>query len=827
MPMLCKPTRSALLLAMLSFSGVAHAQWGGAFVENRGQWPDSVLFQASLPDHTVWVMADGWMSDLREPFEPLSNQPAGRPTAGQASSAAVLPEPAEPRRAHALRFRWKAVGSSPTSRVQTHGESSYVLHFLKGPKPEDHVTNVRSFDEVVIERAQGQALRFRARGGLLDVSLSETLTLERTGDAPLHVSGASALSTDSDVLTASTRWADVPVARLLLVRGSSAYAPAVSDAANVGFGSDAVPLRGAFEDSQGARGSSTGAWATYLGGGGQDYPYGVAAYRDGRVVVCGYTTSSDFPTTPGAYDDEYANNDGYVARLSSDGSKTEFVTFIGGGGFGFVRKVVLDSAERIVIGGLATGAFSPVAVKLGTGGRSQMPFVARLSDDGSQVEYEARLDGAFFFNGLGMILDSEDRPILVSAATDEFYTTPGAYDRTYNGPALDGQTQCVGDAYVARITSDGTALDFATFLGGSGCEEITAVALTSVGNIIVGGNTISSDFPTTSGAFNRELSSRFDDPDYRGFESFVSVLSSDGSQLLASTYVGPGIIDDVAAGTDGTLYAITLAYKEDIDNDFPVTPDAFDPSFNGGLFDIYLIGLNASAGLHYATFIGSPSNEYGKSLSVDDRGRIVIIGHTFSSSGFPVSDDAYDTDQGADIGSTEGFILRLVPDGSALDHSTFFGSRISSEGVDAGVINAQGHALIAGIIDSDGLPATSRAFDGTYNGGQDTFVARVPLPGDPVTNEPTVPISELHLGPPHPNPSSGAVSFALYLPHSGQVKIDVYDVIGRYIFAILDGPVPAGTTIVNFDSLALSPGSYLLRATTVEGNSVRMVTITR
>jgi hypothetical protein len=162
--------------------------------------------------------------------------------------------------------------------------------------------------------------------------------------------------------------------------------------------------------------------------------------------------------------------------------------------------------------------------------------------------------------------------VVVSGRTgsSDFPTTSGAYDQTYNGGA--------GDAYVAKLSSTGSTLLWATLLGGSADDGACSVAIAPSGSVVVVGVTYSANFPTTQDAYDRSWNGLDD--------AFVAVLSSTGSDLLESTYLGGASREP----TDGASFT-ALATLDPSGNaivtgrtsspDFPTTPGAYDPSFNG------------------------------------------------------------------------------------------------------------------------------------------------------------------------------------------------------------------------------------------------------
>jgi hypothetical protein len=392
--------------------------------------------------------------------------------------------------------------------------------------------------------------------------------------------------------------------------------------------------------------------STFLGGGDEDCVTGCATAVDvlGRIFIAGMTESVDFPTTSGAYlEAPPVNLDAFVARLTSDGSAFEYVTLLGGVLDESVRAIAVDAA------GCAT--------------------------------------------------------IVGSTTSDDFPTTPGAFDRTHSDAYYPD------DAFVTRLNAAGTDLLYSTFLGGGSTDLAKAVAVDQDGDIFVAGATLSSNFPTTSGAFDTS----YNPPAPQGeSDAFFVVLSPDGngtSDLLYGTYIGAGA-DESASGMaidpsgDAYLSGTTSS------SNFPTTNGTFDTSFNGNT-DAFILKLspggNGTADLIWSSFLGHSGDESGNAVAVGPDGGAVVLGNTDSSS-FPVTAGAFDTSLG---GSYDLFVTRLTADASALVSSTFVGG--SNREYAGGLqLNTAGQVVCNGGSRSGNFPTTyQNAYDQTLGGDED------------------------------------------------------------------------------------------------------------
>jgi hypothetical protein len=308
----------------------------------------------------------------------------------------------------------------------------------------------------------------------------------------------------------------------------------------------------------------------------------------------------------------------------------------------------------------------------------------------------------------------------VTGLTDSvnFPTTPGAFDRTFNG----GES----DAFVTKLNRSGSAPIYSTFLGGTGRDFGTAIAVER-GNAYVTGLTFSADYPTTPGAF---------DPTFNGVDVFVTKLNATGSTPIYSTFLG-GTDGDEGEGIvvrDGNAYVTGVT----ISADFPTTPGAFDPTYNGNV-DAFVTKLNDSgSALIYSTFLGGARDDRGFGIAADGKGRPYVTGST-ESADFPTTPGAFDPTYSGpfeDFLLPDAFVTKLNATGSALVYSTFLGGR---RGWDSGVdIAMRGdNAYVTGFTDRGGFttdstnfPTTPGAFDRTFNGGEsDAFVTKLNATG--------------------------------------------------------------------------------------------------
>lgn len=402
--------------------------------------------------------------------------------------------------------------------------------------------------------------------------------------------------------------------------------------------------------------SPTGAllFSTFLGGSGDDWGQGIAVDPNGNIYVTGYTMSTDYPLTASAYQlGNLGNADGFVSKLSPDGSRLLYSTYLGGTGSDQGSALAADAAGNVYVTGWTTSTQFPGASSLGFqrtyGGGLTDCFVVKLDttkSNGDCMIYSSYLGGNGEDQPYGLALDASGAVYIAGyTGSRDLATSAGAVQRSFGGGSFD--------CFVAKVAPNGTALAYLTYLGGTKQDYGLGLTIDNAGMVYVCGQTQSSDFPVTPGAFQPKLTAG------AAANCFVTKLDlnrSGSSGLIFSTYFGSNGDDrpnGIAVDSWGNVY---FGGETKSVGGIPTTSDANlrSPGSNHWPF---LTKLNPSgSALLYSSYLGGGTGtSRGKGIGVDAHGNAFLAGFT-ASVDFQVTPNAY---QKSYAGQGDAFAARF------------------------------------------------------------------------------------------------------------------------------------------------------------------------
>ncbi|NES07094.1 MAG: hypothetical protein F6K22_32410 [Okeania sp. SIO2F4] len=378
-----------------------------------------------------------------------------------------------------------------------------------------------------------------------------------------------------------------------------------------------------------------------LGGSNLEEGTGITIDNQGNIYITGNTNSIDFPITPNAVQNsfgggnEFGNGDAFVAKYSPDGTLI-YATYIGGSGQDFGTDIAVDITGDIYVTGNTNSVDFPTVNALqntyGGGEFSGDAFVVKLSNDGSNILYSTYLGGQDNDFSSAIAVDNNGDVYLTgnTGATLRFPIQPipgvGNFPITENAVQNTLISEFNRDAFVSKISTDGSQLIYSTLLGGNDTEISQDITLDNSGNAYITGETRSIDFPTIN-AIQNTIGGDAD--------VFITQLNSDGTDLIFSTYYG-GVDGDIgnsiAVDDIGNIYLAGNSGSQIIGGDAVVPPVGEFPTFNalqntfgGGESDGILIKINSDRDLEYATYLGTENFDSIEGIDIDAGGNSYII----------------------------------------------------------------------------------------------------------------------------------------------------------------------------------------------------------
>lgn len=422
-------------------------------------------------------------------------------------------------------------------------------------------------------------------------------------------------------------------------------------------------------------------YSTFIGGSAAESDGRIHVDRDGNVYVSGVSGSTDFPTVNAAQPALAGGTDFVALKLSASGTLV-YSTYVGGSSFElFADGMAVDANGAAHITGqtisqnypTTPGAWDATCGTLGTCNGGFDGVVTKIAPAGSSLVYSTYVGGSNndFATDVDVDLDGNAYVVGMTRSTD-LATTAGAAQPIYNGnnpdPSFDG-----GDAFLVKLSPDGTASSYATYIGGSDDDGAFGVAVDTLGNAHVSGGTTSTDFPVTAGAFQTTFAGGVGGGanglpgQWVGGDGFVVKLNAAGSAYEYATYIG-GSNNDVLsriAVSHGTAYVSGQTRSADMP-----TLTSYQPSFGGGTFDGYVFRLDVTGSeLLAASYVGGSDDvpataaEFAAGIAVDGRGDVYVGGGT-SATDLPTSPFALQPDfAGASNGLGDGWIVKLETGG--------------------------------------------------------------------------------------------------------------------------------------------------------------------
>jgi len=462
------------------------------------------------------------------------------------------------------------------------------------------------------------------------------------------------------------------------------------------------------------------AYLTYLGGSGQDQAFGIAVGTNGQAVVTGFTDSPNFPVSPNTLNSHAfqthiggTNNylgkvyliDAFVTKLSADGTGLVYSTYLGGNARDVGTAVALDSLGCAYV----------------TGYTESTNFPATNAVQG------------FYSRYFGSQLTNSPPPHYV----------PVTYPTNYHGNIYHG----FGDAFVAKLSSNGTGLIYASYLGGTNQDLGTAIAVDSAGQAVVVGNTLSTNFPvyfSSSNPFSSWGSKLNGTTSYSFFvtDGFVCKVGADGTNLVYATYLGGSDQDAaLAVAVDSMGAAYVTGYT--LSTNFPVGGNNLMSwsSITNRNADVFITKFNPDGGTNYSVKFGGSAWDQGNSIVVDAAFNAYVAGSSASTNSatkfwsgavtaltdgrLSLTNRSYRS-----YGTNDVFVAGLNTNATAFSFYAYLGSTGNDQANGLALDPVTGELCLTGTTTWTNFPSVNpvQPRSGNRLNSSDAFIGRIKLP---------------------------------------------------------------------------------------------------
>lgn len=440
------------------------------------------------------------------------------------------------------------------------------------------------------------------------------------------------------------------------------------------------------------------------GGAGFDSGYAIALDNSGNIYITGATASIGFPSS-GSLVSYYRS--AFVTKLNTSGALV-YTTILSASGDTYGSTIAVDAGGSAYIAGYTEAPdfpATPGAWQVVSGGGIDA-YLAKLAPDGS-VAYATYTGGAGNDYATDIVVDASGNAYAsgYTSSAMNFPTTVGAAQPVYGGGPYD--------AFVIKLSVDGSTAVYSTLLGGSGTDMARSIVRYTSGSVCIAGYTNSTDLPVVSAMQST--------PGGEG-DALIGCLNATGATWMTVSYLGGCGMDDaygLAADAAGNLYLSGTTFSID----FPTSLNAFQPA-PAGSYDVFAAKLYPNAtGIIYATLLGGSGSDNATSIRVASAGDVWLAGYT-NSMDFPLATPWQDSNHGG----FDGFVAHLSADGSTLLSSSYLGGTNDDQiwGIAAA---STGQIVVTGSTTSTDFPITPGAMQASAAAGENAFVAQI----NPVT----------------------------------------------------------------------------------------------
>jgi hypothetical protein len=535
-------------------------------------------------------------------------------------------------------------------------------------------------------------------------------------------------------------------------------------------------------------------WGTYFGGSSVETAYGICISAQGDIYICGDTFSTSGIASTGAHQTAYGGgiDDAYLAKFRSDG-QLSWATYYGGTLHDFASKVTVDNNANVLMCGhsessnaIATNS----AFQNFQAGQFDV-FVVKFDSTGVR-QWGTYYGDTDVEEAWGITCDNSDNVYITGFTASNGVATTGSHQQNYGGGLKDG--------FIARINPSGTALNWATYYGGTGDDGGTGIIFSPPNLLNITGNTTSTSNISAPGAYQPAPGS----PD----DAFITQFSTTGVRQWATYYGGNDVdyIEDLVPGPNASLFICGST----ISNTAMSSPGSWQgTNTSPGNYDGYFAKFSAGGQRKEGTFFGGSQQDNARGITISPNGLVYIAGESYSSDSIASSGSFMPLNAGSGDAFLAKFCVAPEPAVSPPGLTTI------CEG-DSIILSTD--TVFSTYLWSNGFTSSSFLLPGTAPAGNYPFSVSVSdAYGCTGTSDTVMIVVDVCIGMPEepgmqlevfPVPSSGAVNVLM----SGKEKITrltLYSLQGDVVYSI-----STGESSCKLDLGGMASGTYLLRIET-------------
>jgi Beta-propeller repeat len=698
------------------------------FEANQGQTDERVKFLSRGAGYTLFLTEDGATLSLRMPqaddsahAASFGDSAAGRPDRGLRANAMARGRRQSPTRYATDSVQLKLAAANPSPALSGESPQAGRVNYFIGKDPSRWHAGITTYGGVRYANVYpGVDMLFHGSQQQLEYDFEVAPGADPSRIA-LQVNGARDLRVDrnGDAIV-STPLGDVALHKPVTYQGEGATRTEIASNfelradGTLGFHVDD------YDRHERLVIDPVLTYSTYLGGTNTDLGTAMTTNSSGQMFITGITESTDFPTTPGAFQTVLGNEiTGFVSEFNATGSALVFSTYLGGTtGQTWPLGIDLDSKGNIYVTGYTAATDFPTTANAyqKTMKGINDAFLTAFLPGGAAVQYSTMLGGK-----------GDDAAWHVRTGNPGIaYITGNTASTNFPVSSTAFKTKlklATRNCFVTKLNTDlsgAASLLYSTYLGGSKTNDddwCYGIARDTTGHAYVVGFTSSTDFPTTAGAHQTVYGGGTAD-------AFVTQLKTNGTGLVYSTYLGGEQSD--------TAYAVRLDSSNNAyvtgstaSTKFPTTKGAFQRVL-GGDYDGFVTKVNSTgSALVYSTYVGGLATDYESAIFVDGSGNAYVGGTSYSNN-YPLKNPI----QATKVSTLyDGVATVVSADGKSLLFSTYIGgsgnpSDILSDAVQAVSARNNNMYLSGGTCSTD-FPVTPGVYQSTLLGECDAFAVEI------------------------------------------------------------------------------------------------------